>query len=256
MSFLTRKRSSSKIMQSPSDQRVLRSGYLLKRGKVNRAYRVRWFVLQDGRLSYYKTPSQTKALDYIPLQQAVIRIVTEDSILSGMNGGTTGGGTGGAFTAGSNNGSNNNSVGGSGNSGSGGSGGGGAGSKEEFHQFEIVISNRVYQLAARSLTDMVDWVGLLNQHTHITQENLLIEDAEEMICKATYFQAKLVDEKEKEEFRKSRKFGPGSIPALAAGGGFVGMDAATGGLEWMLRAGGAGGALVYDANKDKEGIPS
>lgn len=38
---------------------ALHKGYLHKRGKVNRAFRERWCVLQEGKLLYYKNPEQS-----------------------------------------------------------------------------------------------------------------------------------------------------------------------------------------------------
>lgn len=50
------------------------SGYLNKRGKRNRAWRWRWFVLQeDGRLLYFKTHSNTTAISSITLEESEVR---------------------------------------------------------------------------------------------------------------------------------------------------------------------------------------
>jgi len=118
-----------------SSKRQAKSGYLLKRGEVNKSWRVRWFVLQDDKLFYFKSPDQEKAIAFIPLDNAVVRISTEN------NG-------------------------------------------KEFC-FEIITKHRIYQLVAKSHTDMVEWMKALSVQTILHAENELISQAEEMIAKAT-----------------------------------------------------------------------
>lgn len=50
----------------------------------------------------------------------------------------------------------------------------------------MVTKQRVYQLAAKSHTDMTEWMKMLSLHTILHAENELIVQAEEMIAKATY----------------------------------------------------------------------
>jgi len=120
---------------SQKSKKLAKTGYLLKRGEVNKSWRVRWFVLQDDRLFYFKSPEQEKAIAFIPLDNAVVRISTEN------NG-------------------------------------------KEFC-FEVVTKHRVYQLVAKSHTDMVEWMKSLSIQTILHAENELINQAEEMIAKVT-----------------------------------------------------------------------
>eukprot|EP01087_Luapelamoeba_hula_P001755 TRINITY_DN11571_c0_g1_i1.p1 TRINITY_DN11571_c0_g1~~TRINITY_DN11571_c0_g1_i1.p1 ORF type:complete len:327 (+),score=74.16 TRINITY_DN11571_c0_g1_i1:112-1092(+) len=55
------------------ESQIVHSGYLMKRGKVNKALKRRWCVLQDRRLHYYKTQNNPHSEGYIPLDQAFVR---------------------------------------------------------------------------------------------------------------------------------------------------------------------------------------
>jgi len=112
-----------------------KSGYLYKRGEVNKSWKARWFVLQDDKLYYFKHPNQGKPINAIPLDQVVIRLCPE---LSGKE-----------------------------------------------HAFEVVTRQRIFQLCAKSRTDMLEWMKNLSSHTVLPSENELINQAEEMIAKAT-----------------------------------------------------------------------
>jgi hypothetical protein len=68
--------------------------------------------------------------------------------------------------------------------------------------FEIVTKLRVYQLVAKSQLDMVEWMKTLSAHTILHTENELINQAEEMIAKATYDQYLLEEGKEVESLLK------------------------------------------------------
>jgi hypothetical protein len=113
-----------------------KSGYLLKKGEINKSWRLRWFVLQDDKLFYFKTSEQSKPIGFIPLDQTVVRKTTMESEV------------------------------------------------KEFC-FEIITKNRIFQLAAKSKNDMMEWIKVLNTHTILHTENELIHQAEEMILKVT-----------------------------------------------------------------------
>jgi len=49
----------------------------------------------------------------------------------------------------------------------------------------VVTKHRVYQLVAKSHTDMVEWMKSLSIQTILHAENELINQAEEMIAKVT-----------------------------------------------------------------------
>eukprot|EP01118_Nematostelium_gracile_P000108 TRINITY_DN10099_c0_g1_i1.p1 TRINITY_DN10099_c0_g1~~TRINITY_DN10099_c0_g1_i1.p1 ORF type:complete len:159 (-),score=23.57 TRINITY_DN10099_c0_g1_i1:4-426(-) len=115
--------------------KLQKSGYLMKRGEVNKSWRVRWFCLQDDRVHYYKSAEQEKSIGEIPLDNAVVRISTENN------------------------------------------------GKE--YCFEVVTKQRVYQLVAKTHTDMIEWMRALSIQTILHAENELINQAEEMIAKAT-----------------------------------------------------------------------
>lgn len=51
----------------------VKEGYLEKRGKRNKAWRERWFVLQGGSLYYFKNHTKTNAISNIPLADASYR---------------------------------------------------------------------------------------------------------------------------------------------------------------------------------------
>jgi len=54
---------------------VLKSGYLIKRGRVKKSLKLRWFVLQEQELLYYETPRQLeKPLGSIPIKNAAVRV--------------------------------------------------------------------------------------------------------------------------------------------------------------------------------------
>lgn len=54
------------------------SGYLVKRGEINKGWKVRWCVVEEGRMYYFRSPESSKPISYIPLGQTVIRICRED----------------------------------------------------------------------------------------------------------------------------------------------------------------------------------
>jgi len=58
--------------------KAVRSGYLLKQGELNKAWKLRWFELEDDKLKYFKSPDKSKAINYIPLDQAVVRAATKN----------------------------------------------------------------------------------------------------------------------------------------------------------------------------------
>lgn len=57
----------------------------------------------------------------------------------------------------------------------------------------------MYQLVAKSQTEMIEWMKTLSAHTILHAENALINQAEEMIAKATYDNYLLEEGKEIEE---------------------------------------------------------
>jgi len=59
----------------------IRSGFLLKKGQYNTAWKCRWCVLVPNKLLYYKDKEQTgrqSPLGMIPLQLSIVRTCTED----------------------------------------------------------------------------------------------------------------------------------------------------------------------------------
>lgn len=153
MLFRRRATAETPSREYQSEGKILHSGYLQKRGQVNRSLKQRWFVLLDRKLYYAKGPDQ-KPIDCIPLDQAVIRPAVEDT--------------------------------------------------SDF-AFEIVISARVYFIVAASQQDMLEWIKLLSQQTRLNKENHFIEQAEDMISKATYLQARSDEEKEHEQVKEEMK---------------------------------------------------
>ena len=53
-----------------------KSGYLLKRGEFNTAWKVRWCRVEGSNLLYFKKINDTRPVGFIPLEQAVIRVST------------------------------------------------------------------------------------------------------------------------------------------------------------------------------------
>ncbi|ELR18326.1 uncharacterized protein ACA1_371760 [Acanthamoeba castellanii str. Neff] len=78
MLFRRRATAETPSREYQSEGKILHSGYLQKRGQVNRSLKQRWFVLLDRKLYYAKGPDQ-KPIDCIPLDQAVIRPAVEDT---------------------------------------------------------------------------------------------------------------------------------------------------------------------------------
>jgi hypothetical protein len=58
------------------------AGYLQKKGQVNTAWQIRWCVLADKKIYYFKNHEQTKPLGHIPLCQSVIRVFSLSLSLS------------------------------------------------------------------------------------------------------------------------------------------------------------------------------
>lgn len=56
---------------------VYKSGWLDKRGKLNRAWKRRWFVLKNSQLEYYKTPEHSQPQGVILLADGSSRITEE-----------------------------------------------------------------------------------------------------------------------------------------------------------------------------------
>jgi hypothetical protein len=59
-----------------------------------------------------------------------------------------------------------------------------------MHQPFTHVANDRY--AVPCLQDMLEWIKLLSQQTRLNKENHFIEQAEDMISKATYLQARFV----------------------------------------------------------------
>lgn len=53
------------------------SGMLLKMGQVNKSWKERFFILEDDKLFYYKNHDAVKAIAYIPLNDAYVRVSPE-----------------------------------------------------------------------------------------------------------------------------------------------------------------------------------
>jgi len=53
------------------------SGVLSKMGEVNRSWKERFFILEEDKLFYYKNSESTKAIAYIPLNEAYVRVSPE-----------------------------------------------------------------------------------------------------------------------------------------------------------------------------------
>ena len=48
-----------------------RMGYMQKKGEGNESWRMRWFVLQNDKLHYFKSHQQTHAISFISLGMGV-----------------------------------------------------------------------------------------------------------------------------------------------------------------------------------------
>eukprot|EP01111_Echinosteliopsis_oligospora_P009461 TRINITY_DN2778_c0_g1_i1.p1 TRINITY_DN2778_c0_g1~~TRINITY_DN2778_c0_g1_i1.p1 ORF type:complete len:148 (+),score=29.91 TRINITY_DN2778_c0_g1_i1:154-597(+) len=60
-----------------------KQGYLLKRGEVRKGWKVRWFVVHDQQVRYFKTQedftsSPDSFIDFIPLDQSVVKESNEE----------------------------------------------------------------------------------------------------------------------------------------------------------------------------------
>lgn len=64
----------SSLLTYHKGAKAVRAGYLLKRGEINKAWKVRWFELEDDKLKYFKSQDQAKAIDFIHLDQVVVRV--------------------------------------------------------------------------------------------------------------------------------------------------------------------------------------
>ena len=53
-------------------EKVQKSGYLLKRGEINKAWKARYCRIDKSRLFYFKKQDHPKPAGFIPLEQAVI----------------------------------------------------------------------------------------------------------------------------------------------------------------------------------------
>ena len=53
---------------------VVKEGSLSKRGEINKNWKVRWFILKDGKLFYFKRKQDQKPIGSIPLDQSAIRV--------------------------------------------------------------------------------------------------------------------------------------------------------------------------------------
>jgi len=56
---------------------VFKAGWLDKRGKLNRAWKRRWFVLKDSQLEYYKTPDGGEPQGVILLADGSSKLLQE-----------------------------------------------------------------------------------------------------------------------------------------------------------------------------------
>ena len=52
-----------------------KQGYLFKRGQLNTSYKARWCKVEDTKLLYFKTSDNPKPINFIPLEQAVVRVI-------------------------------------------------------------------------------------------------------------------------------------------------------------------------------------
>ncbi|EFC50023.1 predicted protein [Naegleria gruberi] len=53
------------------------SGILFKMGEVNKSWKERFFILEEDKLFYYKNSESSKAIAYIPLNDAYVRVSPE-----------------------------------------------------------------------------------------------------------------------------------------------------------------------------------
>ena len=60
-------------------QKIFKSGWLRKRGKVNKGWKRRWFVLKDRSLEYCSSPQATEAAGIILISEGMSRIVALES---------------------------------------------------------------------------------------------------------------------------------------------------------------------------------
>lgn len=76
--YLLRSVSSKKLTDDGGKE--LKSGFLLKKGKVNKSYKLRWCILRDDKnLYYYRTKDDTRPAGVIDISQAVMVPQSGDS---------------------------------------------------------------------------------------------------------------------------------------------------------------------------------
>ena len=57
-----------------ASDKTTKGGTLMKRGEINKNWKIRWFLVKEGKLYYYKRKQDQKFIGMIPLEQSVIRV--------------------------------------------------------------------------------------------------------------------------------------------------------------------------------------
>jgi len=62
-------------VHSGSEEKIIHlEGFLEKRGQLNTAWKKRWCRLQNEKITYAKPKDKNKPVNFVPLQQAILRV--------------------------------------------------------------------------------------------------------------------------------------------------------------------------------------
>lgn len=135
--------------------RTMIKGFLQKKGQRMKAWRKRWFVLypDEPKLCYYRSDGG-KLVGSIDLSEVMVAtrkipIVSANAALQNSGGGGGGGG--------------------------GGSGGGNNNGDRGFY-FDLITTNRIFELKASSKREQDDWVVALKRCCPLEEENHVMDD--------------------------------------------------------------------------------
>eukprot|EP00823_Brevimastigomonas_motovehiculus_P009328 TRINITY_DN89_c0_g1_i2.p1 TRINITY_DN89_c0_g1~~TRINITY_DN89_c0_g1_i2.p1 ORF type:complete len:462 (+),score=129.84 TRINITY_DN89_c0_g1_i2:144-1529(+) len=184
-----------------------RFGYLEKRGQTFRAFKERWFVLENKQLSYYKSKEHVKAIQKIDVSEADVRIIDKSddmdeappsfasssnsfpnsnpsgtpSVVSSSSSSLSLSSSSSSSSISSNN-SNSTvsggSSGGSGGSSGGGGGGGSGGERQKQWLFDVATAHRIFHMRARSEEDMILWVLSIRKCSSLEGDNAAFDEAQ------------------------------------------------------------------------------
>ncbi|KAJ3449142.1 dual adapter for phosphotyrosine and 3-phosphotyrosine and 3-phosphoinositide [Anaeramoeba flamelloides] len=126
--------------------RVLYSGYILKQGGMNKnSFKVRWFVLTEGTLSYYREKGAKAPIRKIDLHDSTVRsrnVSVKNMSQSSSN------------------------------------------SKELDHAFDVITGSRIYYLSTKKREDKLKWMSLIRSQSKLHEENERILQLERKIILA------------------------------------------------------------------------